>query len=175
AYYANMTLGVYRLLRRPYDASMDRLREQVAQRESRFLEIAGGTVLANPRNPYRELFRLAGCTLGDLAAAVKSRGLETTLSKLAAEGVYLSHDEFKGKAPLVRGGRHIPFAPEVLLNAPGHGYLETLSSGSRSRGTPTRRSLKWQLYRDVYDGLRRREFALDARTCGLLQPILPSS
>lgn len=175
AYYTNMTLAVYRLLRRPYGCGTDILWEQLAHREERFLEIAHRKVFANPRNPYHELFRLAGCEWSDLAESVKSRGLEATLANLAAEGVYLTHDEFKGKAPLVRGGRHIRFRREVLLNPLGHGYIESVSSGSRSRGTPTRTSTELQVYRDVYDQLRTREFSLEARARGLLQPILPST
>jgi len=175
AYYANMTRGVYQLLRRPYNRSTDVLREQLARREERFLDIAQRRVFANPQNPYRELFRLAGCEPGDLAKLVKSRGLEAALSQLAAEGVLLSHDEFKGTTPLVRAGRHIPFAPEALLNPVSRGYMETVSSGSRSRGTPTRKGLELQLYREVYDELKAREFGLDARAAVLVAPILPSS
>lgn len=175
AYYANMTLGVYRLLRTPYQGGTDRLREQMAHREERFLEIASRRVFANPRNPYYELFRLAGCEMGDLAGSVKRCGLETTLSRLASEGVYLSHDEFKGKTPLVRAGRQIQFTHDVLLNATGRGYIESISSGSRSRGTPTRRNLEQQRYREVYDELRAREFGLDERAWGLVAPILPSA
>ena len=174
-YYANMTRGFYRLLRSPFNNNIDILREQLAQRESRFLEIARRTVFANPANPYHAMFRLAGCEWGDLAGSVKSRGLEPTLEQLASEGVYLSHDELKGTTPLVRVGRHISFSPDVLLNTSGRGGIDAISSGSRSRGTPTRKNIEAQLYRAVYDGLRTREFSLDTRACGLLQPILPSS
>jgi hypothetical protein len=175
AYYANMTRGVYRLLRSPYRPSLDALRENIARREERFLELARLRVFANPRNPYHELFRLAGCEWSDLAESVRRCGLEATLSRLAAEGVYLSHDEFKGKTPLVRGGRHIPFVPEVLLNPVGRGYIASVSSGSRSRGTPTPKSLDLQLYRDTYDYLQTREFGLETRARMLVAPILPSS
>jgi hypothetical protein len=175
AYYANMTLGVYRLLRTPYMSGIDRLREQMAHREERFLEIASRRVFANPRNPYYELFRLAGCEPGDLADSVKRCGLETTLSRLASEGVYLSHDEFKGKTPLVRAGREIQFTPDVLLNPVGRGYIESVSSGSRGCGTPTRKGLELQLYRDSYDDLLTREFDLRGRERVLVMPTLPSS
>ena len=175
AYYANMTLGVYRMLRSPYNHGLEALREQMAQREARFLENAERRVFSNPANPYHELFRMAGCTAGDLAAAVSRRGLETALSDLAAEGVYLTHDEFKGRTPLVRGGRHIPFAPEVLLNPVARGYMTTMSSGSSGRGTPTPKSLELQLYRDAYDTLRTREFGLEGRARLQIWPILPSS
>ena len=175
AYYANMTLGVYRLLRSPYRGGMEQLREQMEQREERFLENAERRVFSNPANPYHELFRMAGCSYGDLVAAVKGRGLEATLSQLAAEGVYLTHDEFKGKTPLVRAGREIPFTPQVLLNPASRGYIEGISSGSRSPGTPTRKSLELELYRDIHYALQTREFGLDGRVRALVGPLLPSS
>jgi hypothetical protein len=175
AYYANMTLGVYRLLRRPYRPGLAALREQMEHREERFLEMAERRVFANPSNPYHELFRLAGCTSSDLAESVKHRGLESTLQQLAAEGVYLGHDEFKGKTPLVRAGRHIEFSPDAMLNPVSRGYIENVSSGSRSASTPSRKSIEWQTCRDAYDQLRTREFALETRVRGLVQPVLPSS
>jgi len=67
AYHANTTLGVCRLLRTPYTSGIDRLREQMAHREERFLQLAESRLFADPRNPHYELFRLAGCELGDLA------------------------------------------------------------------------------------------------------------
>ena len=175
AYYSNMTLGVWRLLRQPYRRGIDALREQLEHREERFLEIAGKRVFANPRNPYHEMFRMAGCAFPDLAESVKKCGLETTLSRLAAEGVYLSHDEFKGKTPLVRAGREIPFTPEVLLNTVRRGDMQSISSGSRSRGTPTRKSLEFQTYRDCHDQLQTREFDLANRTRVMVLPTLPSN
>ncbi|MGA2436296.1 MAG: hypothetical protein ABSG25_13550, partial [Bryobacteraceae bacterium] len=152
-----------------------RLRERMARREPQFLENAQRRVFSNPANPYHELFRMAGCAFRDLAAAVESRGLEAALTQLAAEGVYLTHDEFKGKTPLVRAGREIAFDPNALLNPVGRGYIESRSSGSRSRGTPSRKSCELQLYRDVYDGLQTREFDLDARARVDVWPILPSA
>ena len=170
-----MTLGVWRLLRQPYRRGIDSLREQLAHREERFLEIAEKKIFANPQNPYHELFRLAGCGFGDLAESVKRCGLETTLSRLASEGVCLTHDEFKGNTPLVRGGREIPFNPDALLNTARRGEMQSISSGSRSRGTPTRKSLEYQIYRDGHDHLLTREFGLDNRARVLVLPTLPSN
>ncbi len=132
AYYANMTLGVYRLLRHPYTRSSDMLREQMALREERFLDTAGRRVFANPRNPYHELFRMAGCAPGDLAALVKCRGLEagpfpTRRRRRLPDRTTNS----RAATPLVRAGRHIAFAPAVFLNPVSRGYMETTSSGSR--------------------------------------------
>jgi hypothetical protein len=175
AYYAHISTGLFRLLRSPFRDGTDLLERQIARRESSFLEIASRRVFTNPRNPYYELFRLAGCAEGDLTESVQRCGLETTLSRLAAEGVYLTHDEFKGKTPLVRAGRHIPFSPSALLNPVGRSYIETMSGGSRSPGTRTRKSLELQRYRDAYDCLQTREFGLNERARVLVLPTLPST
>jgi len=176
SYYGNMARGMFRLLRHhPMTDRSEALRDQMANRESRFLENARTMVFANPRNPYHSMFRLAGCEWKDLGESVTKRGLESTLEQLACEGVFLTHDEFKGKTPLVRSGRHIELAPETLLNPRNRGGMETMSGGSRSLGTKTRKSLELQLYRDVYDQLLTREFDLERRTRILVLPILPSS
>jgi len=175
AYYANLTFGVCRMLRYPHGGAADFIREHLANREQRFLDLAASRVFAEPANPYRELFRLAGCEQFDLAESVKRCGLEATLSNLAAEGVYLSHDEFKGKTPLMRAGREIPCRPEALLNPVTRGYIPGVSGGSRSRGTPNRKSAEMQVCRDAYEQLRNREFGLHSRVVGLVRPILPSA
>ena len=109
-YYARMGLGVYRLLRSPRVADPERLlREQMAGRENRWLDTMRRAVFANEQHPYCQMFRLAGCGFEDLEAAVRKEGLEGALARLHGAGVYLTHDEFKGKTPIVRaGGRLLP-------------------------------------------------------------------
>jgi len=174
--YSQMALGMRELLRQPVAADpMAALGQQMAHREEHFLDLARRLVFANPQHPYHEMFRIAGCTREDLTAEVKRNGLEAALARLAAAGVYLSHDEFKGKAPVIRGGREIPCGPQALLNPLVRGGLISISSGSRSPGTRTPKSLPLQTYRDAYHHLQLREFDLAARTGVQVRPILPSS
>jgi hypothetical protein len=144
-------------------------------REERFLELAREIVFANPEHPYSKMFRMAGCGYQDLANSVRSQGLESTLNSLAREGVYLAHDEFKGKTPIVRGGREIHSTPGSYLNPRTRGYLETRSSGSRGPGTPTRKSTEFRIYREAHARLEFLEFGLGRRQCAQVRPILPSS
>ena len=175
AYYSNLMVGVGRLVRHarvPDSAAM--LREQMARREAHFLDLARRIVFARPGHPYLEMFRMAGCAFEDLAAEVTRYGLETTLSRLAAAGVWLSHDEFKEKVPIVRAGKTIAAGPDEFLNPLVRGYAETRSSGSRSAGTATRQSTELQIYRGAYDDLVAREFGLAGRVRLQVRPILPS-
>jgi hypothetical protein len=175
-YYSRMTLGIRDLLRQPVAADpVAELRLQMEHRERHFLDLARRIVFADPQHPYRAMFQIAGCSSEDLAAEVGRHGLEPALEKLAAAGVYLTHDEFKGKTPLVRGGREIPCGPRALLNPLVRGRMITVSSGSRSPGTRTPKSTQLQTYREAYRCLQWREFDLAGRASVQVRPILPSS
>ena len=175
-YYARMAYGVYQWLHYPPirdHAAL--LAEQMAQRESRFLDLARRIVFSNPQHPYHQMFRLAGCGYEDLARSVGSQGLEAALSSLAAQGVFLTHDEFKGKTPIVRAGQEISSTPGSWSNPLARGHLEGRSGGSRSSGTSTRYSPQSQVYREVYEDLVTREFELARRVRLHVGPILPSN
>ncbi|MGO9231686.1 MAG: hypothetical protein ACLQKA_21045 [Bryobacteraceae bacterium] len=175
-YYTRMALGIRDLLRQPVMADpMASLRFNLEHREEHFLDLARRIVFANPKHPYHEMFRIAGCTADDLAAEVGRSGLEPALEKLYAAGVYLTHDEFKGKTPLVRGGHEIPCSPEALLNPLVRGGMIGSSSGSRSRGTMTPKNTRHQVYREAYYRMQSREFGLSGRAGVHVLPILPSA
>jgi len=153
------------------------VREQLRRREATFLETARRVVFAGPAHPYHEMFRLAGCGWEDLAALVGRDGLEPALEKLRAQGVYLSHDEFKGKRPIVRSGRSIEAGPARFRNPLAPGNLESRSSGSGSRsgGTTTRKSASHRRHTEAYHGLFDREFDLAGGCQITVKPILPAS
>jgi len=174
-YYSRMTFGIWDLLRQPGTDPMAALQFQMEHREEQFLDLARRVVFSNPQHPYYKLFQMAGCAWSDLADEVRSHGLEPVLEKLAAAGVCLTHDEFKGKTPLVRGGCEIPCGPKLLLNPLVHGCWVATSSGSRSPGTPTPRSTRSQIYREIHHRLQSREFGLAERTSVQVRPILPST
>jgi hypothetical protein len=173
-YYSRMALGVHRLLRQPLADPEGELCLQLEQRAERFLDTARAVVFSCPSNPYFEMFRLAGCSFGDLETAVRKEGLEATLRRLAEAGVYLTHDEFKGKTPVIRAGRQIPSTEGSYVNPLVTGLVETASGGSRSQGTRTRHNIAHQVYKDAYEILLEREFALNQRVRAELKPILPS-
>lgn len=175
-YYASMALGVYKRLRTPPAADgEERIRRQLQNREAIFLETVQRVIFANPSHPYCQMFRLAGCSCEDLAAAVKRDGLEATLAAIQRQGVYLSHDEFKGVQPIIRSGRHIPAGENSFSNPLVSGLMESLTGGSRSKGTRTRESIEYQTYREGYERLTACEFGLAGRAYILVKPILPSA
>src|SRR5208283_5601871 len=135
-----MALGIYKFLRmKPHPDPEALVRHQLQNREAVFLNTTREAIFANPGNPYHEMFRLAGCAFPDLERAVKRDGLEPALAALRQQGVYLTHDEFKGKTPIVRSGREIPARDGAFRNPLVVGLIESRSSGSRSKGTRTSR------------------------------------
>ncbi|MGD0014443.1 MAG: hypothetical protein ABSD56_08480 [Bryobacteraceae bacterium] len=175
-YYSRMALGIYKFMRtRPLPDPEAVIRHQLENREANFLSTARQVIFSNPRNPYHEMFRLAGCTCEDLERAVHRDGLESALAALHRQGVYLTHDEFKGKAAIVRSGRHIPAQTRDFRNPLVVGRMDSLSSGSRSKGTRTPKSLELQLYREAHHLVCDREYGLEGRAHIEVKPILPST
>ncbi len=174
-YYTRMALGLFQLARTRTASDPDaQIRQQMAARESNFLDLARGIVFSNPSHPYLRMFQIAGCTEGDLANSVGRNGLEATLESLRLAGVWLSHDEFKGKRGIIRSGQHIPSTGMSFGNPLVRGLTESSSSGSRSKGTLTRQVPAFSAYRDVYYALAAREFGLEARAETQVRDILPA-
>ena len=150
------------------------VREQIANREERFLDTLRETVFGVTTNPFRRMFGLAQCTYEDFAAKVRRDSLEAALAAVRREGVYLTHDEFKGRTPIVRSGEQIPSNESSFDNTRVRGLIGSMSSGSRSRGTVTSESIAYRLYRESYYRFVQEEFNLDERLAVAVEAILPS-
>lgn len=174
SYYSRMAVGLHKMARMPLAPDPRALvRRTLEKRETNFLELMRRAVYEYPANPYHQLFQWAGCTYGDLERAVRRDGLEPTLEKLRQEGVYLEHDEFKGKRPIRRGKKELAVDPGDFANPLVKGIIETSSSGSRSKGTVTQRSLEYQIYREAQELVLQSGFELSERSivnCGAILP-----
>ncbi len=80
------------------------LEESLREREANLLRLVKSAVYGQPRSPYLPLLRRAGAEFGDFEASVRRDGVESTLARLASEGVQVSLDEFKGRVPVRRPG-----------------------------------------------------------------------
>src|SRR6266480_1715327 len=106
--YLKFLAGVPAFLKRPpmsIEEAKASIRAAFARRDQAFVEVLERTVFGHPRSPYLPLLQLAGCELGDIRTLVAAEGIEATLHKLRAEGVYVSFEEFKGRRPIERSGR----------------------------------------------------------------------
>ena len=173
--YARMPFAVLAYLRAPRVADpIAEIRRQREQRETRFLETLRRVVFADAAHPYHGMFQSAGCRFGDLADAVRRDGVEATLEVLRREGVFLTHDEFKGRQPIIRSGRHLPADGASFSNPLVSGGFAGLSSGSRGKPVRTRQSVAFMRYCEAQQGLVWREFDLGGRAHAELRTILPS-
>ena len=132
-----MALALQRHIRSPVDPDpFGTIRRLMDHREENFLGLVQGA-LSDPASPYKALFEAAGCAYADVADSVLRRGLEPTLEALMREGVYVTHDEFRGRAPIIRNGRHIPTTAASWVNRQMRGDVVTSSGGSSGRSITT--------------------------------------
>ncbi len=127
--------------------SVERARAEIKhaleKRQERFLALARGSIYGRPESPYLKLLDSAGCDYADLEALVRRHGLEAALERLAASGVYLTSDEFKGKQEVVRGARSFRVDPgDFERRSPAPGFA-TESSGTRNRPLRSVIRLDW--------------------------------
>lgn len=85
------------------DRARQVVRQRLEAREADFLRVVRRGVFEHPASPYHRLLRGAGIAFEDLARLVREGGLEAALSRLFAEGVFLTTPELKGLQPVVRG------------------------------------------------------------------------
>lgn len=176
SYYARMAAGLYRYLRTPPIRDVaEEVQQRLLGREEAFLATARDVIFADRDNPYHRLLRAAGCTYSDLEAAVREQGLESALDALYRQGVYLSHDEFKGKVPVQRTGLEFSVTPDCFANPLAKGAIETSTSGSRSSGTKTYRSVEFIVYREAQETLLKSLLGLHTRPSVGLFHSLPAT
>ena len=114
---------------------------RLERREQELLGMLRQAIYGNPRSPYRQLLEAAGCELGDVRALVAQHGIEGALTRLADAGVYLSYEEFKGRAPVVRGSRRFAFDEHDFDNPAIRPHFEVRTGGTTGRSVTIRRSL----------------------------------
>ena len=136
--YGRLAAGLPRLLQQRItpDAARAVIETRLKQREENFLQFARLAVFERPESPYAFLFREAGCEQGDVESLVRAEGLDAALLKLERAGVRVTFDEFKGRAPLTRGGRTFETTDASFDNPIGKPSLVSQTTGST--GTPTR-------------------------------------
>jgi len=141
---ARLAGGFRKFLRTPIgiEAAAVEIKRRLEDRETNFVTLAKQLIYDVPSSPYRRLLVWAGCEYCDLRARVASHGLESTLEKLRDEGVYLSLDEFKGRAPVVRNGLRFE-TEETDFDNPRLSDGRLIGETSGSRGKRSRVSYDW--------------------------------
>ncbi|HTG32534.1 MAG TPA: hypothetical protein VLB76_06345 [Thermoanaerobaculia bacterium] len=133
-------MALPRFLRRPLDvtAAAEAVGAGVRGREAAFLQVLEQLVFGVETSPLRRLLAWAGCTPGDLRSLVAAEGVEGTLGRLRAAGVFVSADELRGRVPLRRSGLELALTPEDFDNPRIYGGIAGATSGSTGRRVPVR-------------------------------------
>src|SRR5215207_8513007 len=110
------------------------VQDRLRHREHNFLTVLERGIFANPRSPYRALLDAAGCSLEDIRELLAREGLDGTLLRLRRDGVYVSFEEFKGTAPIVRGSLTLHTTPADFDNPTAARFFTTTTGGSTGTG-----------------------------------------
>ncbi|HEY1267811.1 MAG TPA: hypothetical protein VGH16_11190, partial [Candidatus Binatia bacterium] len=129
------------------------VREEITRREANFLLRVERDVYGNPRSPYLPLLRDAGIGLEEIRASMGRSSLEATLGELRDAGVYLSFEEYKGRAPIVRGARTYRIDPGDFVAGRSAAMYESTTGGSTGPAVRVAQSLEQQAEQAVYTGL----------------------
>ena len=137
--YWRFAVGLREFLRQPLTLEQSRqvIEQRLAHREQNFLSIVARAVYENEHSPYLKLLNAAGCRFGDIENMVKTDGIERTLMRLREEGVYISIEEFKGKADVVRGNLRFQVKETEFDNPFLLRQFEGSTGGSRGAGSRT--------------------------------------
>lgn len=104
-----------------------------AERQENFLRLADRAMFGSPNSPYCLLLQHASFTPERLRALVQQQGLEAALQTLRDAGVYITFDEWKGRAPLKRFGLERTLAPHDFDNPFLTKHFYTESGGSTGK------------------------------------------
>ncbi len=175
--YGRFALGLRRFLARRMSLpqAVRIVRARLAERQDTFLRILRKGFFGNPRSPYLPLFELADCTFGDVERMVRADGVESTLQALFDAGVYVDFEEFKGRAPLVRGGREIPVHPRDFDNPYLGDCYRAQTSGSTGAGTRISIDLEHLAAQLPFKVLQCAVHGVQEAPRALWRPILPAT
>jgi hypothetical protein len=135
--YARFALGLRGFLRHTITLEEARaiVQRRLEEREDNFLRLVEKAIFGYPGSPYLPLLKLAKVEPGDINNMVRDKGLEDTLRALREAGVYVTFEEFKGRAPIVRDGQHIPVQAHDFDNPYLSHYFQVESGGTSGAGT----------------------------------------
>jgi hypothetical protein len=105
------------------------LEERLARRDADFLALVRRSIYGQRDGPYRALLDEAGVAAGDVERLVRDDGVDGALRALHRAGVYLTADEFKGRAPVRRGRLTLSIDPADLRNPASSAHLMFHTSG----------------------------------------------
>ncbi len=120
-----------------------RVREGLARRDSRFLDLVERAVYRRPASPYAP--SAAPCRMRARGSPQPGRpgGRRGRPGALAERGVYVTFDELKGRSPAVRGSSRFDFTQADFDNPLVSSHFAVHTSGTSGQSSRVRRSLSF--------------------------------
>jgi hypothetical protein len=151
------------------------VQRRLVERETAFLRLIERGVYGYPRSPYLPLLKLAQCELGDIQAMVRQQGLEPTLRALRTAGVFVTFEEYKGRAPLVRDGQLISVEARDFDNPWLSGVYRAETGGTTGAGTRVTIDLDHQVARAPHIMLAYAAHGVLAAPTAIWRGVLPDN
>ena len=151
------------------------VRDELRQRDERFLTSLDRLVWPLPNSPWRRFFDHIGAEAPEIQAMVRSSGLDAALATLRDLGVYLTTEEASGAQPVRRGTTSFTVEPHDLFNPMIAPDFIAGTSGTRSAGTPVAASFEALRRMAVILALTSELWDVDGRPHALWRPALPGS
>lgn len=149
------------------------LRERLAHRNENFLRLVERAIYGYAASPYRALLLDAGCEFGDLQAGVAREGIETTLRKLRDAGVYVTFEQFKGRAALERSGKRINGDARAFDNPWLAKHFVSETGGSSGQATRVAHDLEHQAATSAHHLVARAAHGVPDAPFAIWRGILP--
>jgi hypothetical protein len=150
------------------------IKAQLHNREKLFLRLLEKGIYNIQASPYRRLLAHAGVELGDISKAVTQDGIEATMEKLYRQGVYIDHDEFKGRRPIRRGNLMFAVKPADFDNPLLSRDYEATTGGSRGPATRVVVDYDLMVHEAAYHDLFETCFDLHESPLGMWRPVPPA-
>ena len=151
------------------------IRQRLDRREDHFLGMLEAGIFTVPSSPYRPLLDMAGCSLGDIRASVRTRGIEATLRRLRDEGVYVTFEEFKGRKPIVRRGKAVEAAPSDFFNPLRNTHYWVETGGTTGSAMRVSTDLNRVAVSASYLSIAHHAYGVDGAPKALWRGMLPAS
>jgi hypothetical protein len=175
--YGRFISGLGGFLKTPisYESACATIRTRMERRNHNFLCMVKRCVYGNPGSPYLPLLRDARCEYGDMAAHLATQDLESLLTRLMDAGVWISLDEFKGRAPIRRNEKLYEVQDTDFDNPMVSQGWEFRTGGSTGRPSRALIDLEFLADRSVYEPIMFRMLDLFEVPMALWYPKLPAS
>lgn len=102
-------------------------------RANNFLNMMKYDIFGHHDNIYRKLLERVDCQFEDIRVLVNKEGVEGALNELFRAGVYLTLDEFKGRAPVIRGSASFSIQSNGFQRGTSPSGFKIHTSGSSGR------------------------------------------